>query len=165
MLAAWFWASNGLNTLADAGDNQNIGSVINTGKIGRVANSEVERQAFYGKALKVQDWRYGKQLADQSAGHKADLATISNAAADQVRTALAKQQVAEKPRDDIELAPAAGQRCIASSVAYGKARTAKKTPSSSEGVFSVIAKFSINQQRVVQRWRLPSGLAATHPPA
>ncbi|WP_425272095.1 lysis system i-spanin subunit Rz [Pseudomonas mohnii] len=96
--------------------------------------------------------------------------TISNAAADQVRTALAKQQVAEKPRDDIdtkatkgkmhdlaenetlrravadgarrlriagscsansgnvsstaspgnggaiELAPAAGQRCIASSV-------------------------------------------------
>ena len=145
--------------------------------------------------------------------------TISNAAADQVRTALVKQQVAEKPRDDIdakatkekthdlaenetlrravadgprrlriagscsansgnvygtaslgngvtvELAPAAGQRCIASSVAYGKARTAKKKPSSSEGVFSVIAKFSINQQRVVQRWRLPSGLAATHPPA
>ena len=28
--------------------------------------------------------------------------TISNAAADQVRTALAKQQVAEKPRDDID---------------------------------------------------------------
>lgn len=41
----------------------------------------------------------------------------------------------------------------------------KKTPSNSEGVFSVIAKFSINQQRVVQSWRLPSGLAATHPPA
>ena len=109
--------------------------MINTGKIGRVANSEVERQAFYGKALKVQDWRYGKQLADQSAGHKADLATISNAAADQVRTALAKQQVAEKPRDDIELAPAAGQRCIASSVAYGKARTAKKNALQFRGRF------------------------------
>ena len=51
--AAWFWATNGLNTLADAGDNQSIGSLINTGRKGRVANSETERQAFYGKALKV----------------------------------------------------------------------------------------------------------------
>ncbi|WP_236693096.1 lysis system i-spanin subunit Rz [Pseudomonas sp. 11/12A] len=115
--------------------------------------------------------------------------TISNAAADQVRTALAKQQVAEKPRDDIdtkatkgkmhdlaenetlrravadgprrlriagscsansgnvsstaslgnggviELAPAAGQRCIASGVAYGKARTAKKNALQFRGRF------------------------------
>ena len=51
--AAWFWAVNGLNTLADAGDNQNIGSVINTGRKGRVPNGAAERQAFYGKALKV----------------------------------------------------------------------------------------------------------------
>ena len=54
--AAWFWATNGLNTLADAGDNQNIGSVINTGRKGRVPNGAAERQAFYGKALKVLAW-------------------------------------------------------------------------------------------------------------
>ena len=34
---------------------------------------------------KVQDWRYGKQLAEQSAAYQADLTAISNAAATQVR--------------------------------------------------------------------------------
>ncbi|NWF13675.1 lysis protein [Pseudomonas reactans] len=38
-------------------------------------------------AWKVQDWRYGKQLAEQAGLHKDDLTAISNAAADQVRTA------------------------------------------------------------------------------
>ncbi|MFL1549777.1 lysis protein [Pseudomonas sp. D47] len=33
---------------------------------------------------KVQDWRYGKQLAEQASLHKDDLAAISNAAAAQV---------------------------------------------------------------------------------
>jgi prophage endopeptidase len=50
----------------------------------------------------VDAWRYGKQLAEQSGAHQADLTAISNAAADQVRTALEKQQVAEKNRDDID---------------------------------------------------------------
>ena len=34
---------------------------------------------------KVDAWRYGKQLAEQSAAYQADLTSISNAAADQVR--------------------------------------------------------------------------------
>ncbi|CAN7444748.1 lysis protein [Pseudomonas sp. LjRoot277] len=38
-------------------------------------------------AWKVQDWRYGQQLAEQAGLHKDDLIAISNAAADQVRTA------------------------------------------------------------------------------
>ena len=38
-----------------------------------------------GATWKVQDWRYGKQLAEQSGAHKADLTAISNAAAAQVR--------------------------------------------------------------------------------
>ena len=55
-----------------------------------------------GATWKVQDWRYGKQLAEQSAAYQGDLTAISNAAADQVRTALDKQQAAEKTRDDID---------------------------------------------------------------
>ncbi|UHC82249.1 lysis protein [Pseudomonas sp. NIBR-H-19] len=51
---------------------------------------------------KVDAWRYGKQLAEQSAAYQADLTAISNAAADQVRTALDKQQAAEKARDDLD---------------------------------------------------------------
>ena len=51
---------------------------------------------------KVDAWRYGKQLAEQSGAHQADLTSISNAAADQVRTSLEKQQVAEKTRDDLD---------------------------------------------------------------
>lgn len=39
-----------------------------------------------GATWKVQDWRYGKQLAEQSGTHQADLTAISNAAADQVHT-------------------------------------------------------------------------------
>ena len=38
-------------------------------------------------AWKVQDWRYGQQLAEQASLHKDDLIAINNAAADQVRTA------------------------------------------------------------------------------
>jgi hypothetical protein len=38
-------------------------------------------------AWKVQDWRYGQQLAEQAGLHKEDLIAISNAAADQVRIA------------------------------------------------------------------------------
>ena len=51
---------------------------------------------------KVDAWRYGKQLAEQSVVYQADLTAISNAAADQVRTALTKQQAAEKARDDLD---------------------------------------------------------------
>ena len=51
--AAWFWTQHGLNTLADAGDNANIGSIINTGRRGRVPNGAQDRQALYAKALKV----------------------------------------------------------------------------------------------------------------
>ncbi|PWK30843.1 glycoside hydrolase family 19 protein [Pseudomonas sp. OV226] len=53
MSAAWFWATHGLNTLADAGDNTNIGSIINTGRKGRVPNGAQDRDALYAKALKV----------------------------------------------------------------------------------------------------------------
>ncbi|VVO44283.1 lysis protein [Pseudomonas fluorescens] len=55
-----------------------------------------------GAAWKVQDWRYGKQLAEQSGLHQADLATISNAASAQVRQALKKQQAAEKTLADLD---------------------------------------------------------------
>lgn len=53
MSAAWFWSVNGLNTLADAGDIQNIGSVINTGQKGKVPNGADDRLALYARALKV----------------------------------------------------------------------------------------------------------------
>ena len=45
---------------------------------------------------KVDAWRYGKQLAEQSSLHQADLTSISNAAADQVRTALDKRLALEQ---------------------------------------------------------------------
>lgn len=51
--AAWFWSINGLNTLADTGDIQNIGSIINTGQKGRVPNGAADRQALYSKAQQV----------------------------------------------------------------------------------------------------------------
>ncbi|UVL43112.1 lysis protein [Pseudomonas sp. B21-040] len=38
-------------------------------------------------AWKVQDWRYGQQLAEQASLHKDDLIAISNAAAGQMRAA------------------------------------------------------------------------------
>ena len=47
-------------------------------------------------AWKVQNWRYGKQLAEQAGLHKDDLIAISNAAADQVRTAQDKRLALEQ---------------------------------------------------------------------
>jgi putative chitinase len=51
--AAWYWSVNGLNTLADAGDIQNIGSLINTGSKGKVPNGAADRLALYQTALRV----------------------------------------------------------------------------------------------------------------
>jgi len=46
--AAWFWKSNGLNTLADNGEFVKITRRINGGLIG-----QADRQALYDRALKV----------------------------------------------------------------------------------------------------------------
>jgi putative chitinase len=51
--AGWYWDSTNLNALADIGDIQNIGSLINTGRRGRVPNGSEERKALYQVALKV----------------------------------------------------------------------------------------------------------------
>ena len=48
MSAAWFWASRGLSTLADAGKFDTITRRINGGQ-----NGAADRQALYAKALKV----------------------------------------------------------------------------------------------------------------
>ena len=48
MSAAWFWASRGLNTLADAGEITKISKRINGG-----LNGLADRQALYARALKV----------------------------------------------------------------------------------------------------------------
>ena len=48
MAAAWFWATNGLNTLADAGKFDAITQRINGGQAGAV-----DRQALCARALKV----------------------------------------------------------------------------------------------------------------
>ena len=48
MSAAWFWASRGLNTLADAGQFDRITQRINGGQ-----NGAADRQALYARALKV----------------------------------------------------------------------------------------------------------------
>ena len=48
MSAAWFWASRGLNTLADAGKFDTITARINGGQ-----NGAADRRALYAKALKV----------------------------------------------------------------------------------------------------------------
>ena len=48
MSAAWFWASRGLNTLADAGQFEAITRRINGGQ-----NGAADRQALYARALKV----------------------------------------------------------------------------------------------------------------
>ncbi|UVL53929.1 glycoside hydrolase family 19 protein [Pseudomonas sp. B21-035] len=53
MSAAWWWSIHGLNELADAGRFQDIGSVINTGKPGRIPHGAAERKALYDRALKV----------------------------------------------------------------------------------------------------------------
>ena len=49
-----------------------------------------------GGVWQVQDWRYGKQLAEQAGLHKDDLAAISNAAAAQVRTEQDKRLALEQ---------------------------------------------------------------------
>ena len=48
MSAAWFWATKGLNTLADAGQFDKITQRINGGQ-----NGAADRQALYACALKV----------------------------------------------------------------------------------------------------------------
>lgn len=48
MSAAWFWATNGLNTLVDAGKFDAITQRINGGQTGAA-----DRQAMYARALKV----------------------------------------------------------------------------------------------------------------
>ena len=48
MSAAWFWATRGLNTLADAGQLDRITRRINGGQ-----NGAADRQALYARALKV----------------------------------------------------------------------------------------------------------------
>ena len=48
MAAAWFWGSNGMNTLADAGKFEAITQRINGGQ-----NGAADRQALYARALKV----------------------------------------------------------------------------------------------------------------
>lgn len=50
----------------------------------------------FGGAWQVQDWRMGKQLAEQSGLHKADLAAISNAAAAQARAEQEKRLSTER---------------------------------------------------------------------
>ena len=49
-----------------------------------------------GGVWKVQDWRYGKQLAEEAGLHQADLAAISNAAAAQVRADQDKRLALER---------------------------------------------------------------------
>lgn len=51
---------------------------------------------------KVDAWRYGKQLAEQSAAHQTELTAIARAAADQLRQALDKQQLAEKALAELD---------------------------------------------------------------
>ena len=48
MSAAWFWATRGLNTLADAGQFDRITQRINGGQ-----NGATDRQTLYARALKV----------------------------------------------------------------------------------------------------------------
>ena len=48
MSAALFWATNGLNSLADAGNFGAITQRINGGQ-----NGAADRQALYARALKV----------------------------------------------------------------------------------------------------------------
>lgn len=49
-----------------------------------------------GGVWQVQDWRYGKQLAEQAGLHKDDLTAISNAAAAQVRADQEKRLALEQ---------------------------------------------------------------------
>ncbi|WP_339504062.1 lysis protein [Pseudomonas sp. RL_105y_Pfl2_101] len=49
-----------------------------------------------GGTWKVQDWRYGKQLAEQAGLHKSDLTAIGNAAAAQIQTEQGKRLALEQ---------------------------------------------------------------------
>ncbi|WP_223532040.1 glycoside hydrolase family 19 protein [Pseudomonas sp. BF-R-30] len=51
--AAWYWSTNKLSELADDGRFQDIGSLINTGKLGRMPHGAIERHALYQLGLKV----------------------------------------------------------------------------------------------------------------
>ena len=51
--AAWYWSTKGFNTLADAGNIDDIGSIINTGRRGKVPNGAAERVALYNTAMGV----------------------------------------------------------------------------------------------------------------
>ena len=51
---------------------------------------------------KVDAWRYGKQLANLSASHQAELAAIASAATVQVRQALEKQQAIQKTLAELD---------------------------------------------------------------
>ncbi|PYY88808.1 glycoside hydrolase family 19 protein [Pseudomonas sp. TKO26] len=53
LVAGWFWQSNGLNELADAMRFQDIGSIINTGRAGRVPHGASERKALYDLIVRV----------------------------------------------------------------------------------------------------------------
>ncbi|MEB0077995.1 glycoside hydrolase family 19 protein [Pseudomonas sp. CCI3.2] len=53
MSAAWYWSTKGFNTLADAGNIDDIGSIINTGQRGRVPNGAADRAALYNTAMGV----------------------------------------------------------------------------------------------------------------
>lgn len=53
MAAGWYWDANKLNALADAGNNADIGSIINTGKRGRIPAGAEERKAIYLRALTI----------------------------------------------------------------------------------------------------------------
>lgn len=53
MAAGWYWDNNKLNALADAGNNDDIGSIVNTGKRGRVPAGADDRKAIYQRGLKV----------------------------------------------------------------------------------------------------------------
>lgn len=51
--AGWYWDANKLNALADVGNIADIGSIINTGKRGRIPAGADDRKAIYLRALKV----------------------------------------------------------------------------------------------------------------
>jgi putative chitinase len=53
MAAGWYWDTNKLNALADAGNNEDIGSIVNTGRRGRTPAGADDRRAIYQRALRV----------------------------------------------------------------------------------------------------------------
>lgn len=51
--AGWYWSSQKLNALADAGNFRDISSIINTGQAGRVPLGAEDRKAIYQRALRA----------------------------------------------------------------------------------------------------------------